>query len=327
MPDVRIGLVGTGMVSELHTAAIARSTSARLAGVFDVDRDLAVRRATEWSCHAFESYDAMLASDAVDAVFILSPTPCHVEQARAALLAGKHVLVEKPVSRNPSEIGQLVGLAKREGRICMPGHNYAYMPEYQRIRRLAAEGALGAPRLAAVMFAIAHSEEVAGHYDGVTWLVMPHHAYLIHGLLGMPASVTAGVTSPTWEKLDREDQAWFVLDYPPHTTAMLFTTLGADDDSADPWTFVVKAIGSSASASASWRTAVTRRAIGSMSLGWVPYEEAYEHELAAFVAAVEGDLDRIASPLPDAIAVAKIVSAAEKSIEQRRTVFLEEEIL
>lgn len=327
MPDVRIGLVGTGMVSELHAAAIARSRSARLAGVFDVDRELAARRATEWSCPAFESYEAMLASNSVDAVFILSPTPCHVEQARAALLAGKHVLVEKPVSRRPAEIVQLVSLAKREGRICMPGHNYAYLPEYRRIRRLAREGSLGIPRLAAVMFAIAHTEDVAAHYDGVIWLVMPHHAYLVHGLLGLPASVTAGVTSPAWETLDREDQAWLVLDYPPHTTAMLFTTLGADDDSADPWTFVVKAIGSGGSASASWRTAVTRRAIGSMSLGWVPYEESYEHELEAFVAAVAGDADRIASPLSDAIAVAKIVSAAEKSIEQRRTVFLKEEIL
>jgi predicted dehydrogenase len=324
--DVRIGLVGTGMVSELHAAAIARSKSARIAGIFDLDRELAARRAKEWSCCAFESYEAMLASSSIDAVFILSPTQCHVEQARDALRAGKHVLVEKPVSRSPAEIVQLVSLAKREGRICMPGHNYAYLPEYQRIHRLAREGSLGVPRLAAVMFAIAHSEDVASHYDGVTWLVMPHHAYLIHGLLGMPASVTAGTTSPAWEKLRREDQAWFVLDYPPHTTAMLFTTLGADDDSADPWTFVIKAIGSSGSASASWRTAVTRRAIGSMSLGWVPYEEAYERELEAFVAAVGGDVDQIASPLSDAVAVAKIIGAAEKSIEQRRTVFLKEEI-
>jgi predicted dehydrogenase len=143
----------------------------------------------------------------------------------------------------------------------------------------------------------------------------------------MPASVTAGTTSPAWLQLRREDQAWFVLDYPPHTTAMLFTTLGADDDSADPWTFVVKAIGSSGSASASWRAAVMRRAIGSMSLGWVPYEEAYERELEAFAAAVAGDADRIASPLADAVAVARIVGAAEQSIAQRRTVFLEEESL
>jgi predicted dehydrogenase len=63
-----------------------------------------------------------------------------------------------------------------------------------------------------------------------------------------------------------------------------------------------------------------------MSLGWLPYEEAYEHELAAFVAAVEGDASRIASPMSDAVAVAEIVGAAERSIRERRTVFLGEEI-
>ena len=140
----------------------------------------------------------------------------------------------------------------------------------------------------------------------------------------MPASVTAGTTSPAWTSLDREDQGWIVLDYPPHGTAMLLTYLGADDDSADPWTFVVKAIGSAGSASASWRSAVMRRAIGSMQLGWVPYEEAYEHELAAFLAAVAGDRSQIASPMADAAAVARILNAAELSSRERRTVSLSE---
>ncbi len=88
--------------------------------------------------------------------------------------------------RNAGEITQLIGLADRQGRVCVPGHNYAYIPEFARIRRLVRDGSLGVLRLAAVVFAIAHPEEVARHYDGVTWLVMPHHAYLMHGMLGMP---------------------------------------------------------------------------------------------------------------------------------------------
>lgn len=213
-------------------------------------------------------------------------------------------------------------VASRVGRVCLPGHNYAYIPEYQRIKRLVRDGDLGVLRLTAIFFAVAHSEEVASHYDGVTWLVMPHHAYLVHGLWGLPASVTAGVTTPAWKEVPREDQAWFVLDYPPHGTAMLFTTLGADDDSADPWSFVIKAIGSGGSASASWRAGVIRKAIGSMGIGWASYEEAYELQLMAFVWAVHGDESRIASPMSDAIAVAKIVRTAEASILRRRTVLL-----
>jgi predicted dehydrogenase len=310
------------MVAELHAAAIARSESARLVGLFDTDQALAQRRGVEWSCKPFPSFESLLGSAEVDAVYILSPTEHHVAQAQAALMAGKHVLVEKPVSRESAEISSLIELAAGQRKVCMPGHNYAYMPEYRRIRRLARDGSLGVVRLAAVMFAIAHTEVVASHYDGVTWLVLPHHAYLVHGLLGMPFSVTAGVTQPAWDKLDREDQVWCVLEYPPHGTAMLFTTLGADDDSTDPWTFVVKAIGSEGSASASWRAAVLRRAAGSMDRGWAPYEEAYEHELAAFVAATRGDESHVASPMEDAAAVAMIVGAAELSARERRTVLL-----
>jgi predicted dehydrogenase len=266
----------------------------------------------------------MLSASDIDAVFVLSPTGHHIAQASAALKAGKHVLVEKPVGRNAAEISLLIDLAQRQGRVCIPGHNYAYIPEFERIRRLVADGRLGTVRLAAVVFAIAHTEEVARHYDGVTWLVMPHHAYLMYGMLGLPASVTAGLTEPAWTSHDCEDQGWIVLDYPPHTTAMLVATLGADDDSADPWTFVVKAIGSAGSASASWRSAVVRQALGSMQLGWIPYEEAYAHELAAFLAAVAGDSSRIASPMADALAVARILTAAELSTRERRTVRLSE---
>jgi predicted dehydrogenase len=319
---LRIAFAGAGMVAELHAAAIRRSPLAQLVGVYDPDRQLAARRSDEWSCLAYPTFESVLASSDIDAVFVLSPSQYHVQQARAVLLSDKHVLVEKPVSRKPAEIARLIALATRQERVCIPGHNYAYIPEYQRIRRLVHDGSLGILRLAAIFFAVAHSEEVASHYDGVNWLVMPHHAYLVHGLLGSPASVTAGVTEPAWRHIQREDQAWYVLDYPPHGTAMLFATLGADDDSADPWSFVVKAIGSGGSASATWRAGVVRRAIGSMGIGWAPYEEAYEAQLAAFIAAIGGDDSRIASPMSDAIAVAKIVRTAEASVMRRRTVLL-----
>jgi predicted dehydrogenase len=317
---VRIAFLGGGMVADLHAAAIHRMESAELVGLFDPDKPTADRRSQEWACVVYPSVESVLSAADIDAVFVLSPSAHHIAQARAALLAGKHVLVEKPVGRNPVEIARLNSLAARRGKVCLPGHNYAYIPEYQRIRRLVRTGRLGDVRLTAIVYALAHPEEIARHYDGITWLVMPHHAYLVHGLLGLPASITAGITEPAWEEIRREDQAWFVLDYPPHGTAMLFATLGADDDSADPWSFVVKAIGSQGSASASWRAGVVRRAIGSMGIGWVPYEESYDSQLLAFVSAVSGDDSAIASTMSDAVAVAKIIRAAELSIRRRRTI-------
>ena len=322
MKKVRIALLGAGMVAERHAQAISLCAGAELAGVFDIDADASRRRAAEWGCQAFESFDSLLDAPDVEAVFVLTPTDLHIEHARRALSSGKHVLVEKPVSRRASDVRALIRLAARRRVTCVPGHNYAYLPEYTRIKRLVHDGQLGAPRMAAVMFAIAHSEDVASHYDGVTWLVMPHHAYLLYGLFGLPRRVTAGAPRPAWERLEREDQAWVVLDYEPHLTAILFTTLGADDDSADPWTFTIKVLGSRGSASASWRSAIGRPAPGDTRLRLFAYEEAYERQVAAFVAAVRGDPSQIVSPLEDAAAVARLVGAAETSIRRSRPIYL-----
>jgi predicted dehydrogenase len=318
---LRIALAGAGMVSELHAPAIARSDRTVLAGVFDPDRSLSERRAESWSCADYSSLEELLGSD-VDAVFVLTPTALHVETALAALEAGKHVLVEKPVASGVDELERLVAAAGASDRVCMPGHNYAYVPELARMRRLVHAGRLGEIRLLSVMFAIAHEERVAAHYDGALRLVLPHHAYLAAGLLGLPARVHAGVTEPGWERLEQEDQAWIALDYPPRTTALLFATIAVDDDSADPWTFVVKALGTKGSASATWRSGIYQDEAGSMSAGYAAYEEAYELELDAFCQAVAGDPDAIASTMEDAVAVERILTAAEAAARSHRAVEL-----
>jgi predicted dehydrogenase len=261
-----------------------------------------------------------VSSDEVDAVFVLSPTRYHLEHAQAALEAGKHVLVEKPVGRDPQEIRAVAALAAERSLVCMPGHNYAYMPEFRRMVRMVREGRVGEPRLVSVTFALAHAEDVAARYDGVTWLVMPHHVYLTLALLGLPATATGGTTAPMWTHIEQEDQGWIALDYPPHTTALLFATLGADDDASDPWTFAVKVIGTGGSASATWRAAVERDDTGGFSLGWVLYREAYELELAAFLAAVDGDASAVLSTMTDAAAVAEVLAAAEQAIAEKRTI-------
>jgi predicted dehydrogenase len=310
---VRIGFLGCGMVAEMHRAAIERARGAELVGVFDPDP----ARARACGVEAYPNAAAMLADDDVEAVFVLTPTATHVELAIAVLRAGKHVLVEKPVARDREELRQLLREAEVAGTVCLPGHNYAYVPEIARMVRLVRHGSLGEIRLLSIVFAIAHREEVAERYDGVVRLVMPHHAYLAHRLMGVPASVQAGVTEPGWDRLRRHDQCWIALDYPPRGTGLLFASLGVDDESADPWTFVVKALGTQGSASATWRTGVWKSAIGSMSTAFAPYEEAYELQLEAFCRAVRGDPSRVQSTLQDAIAAERILSAAEAAIRTR----------
>jgi predicted dehydrogenase len=316
---LRIGFAGAGMVAELHALAISRSAEAGLTAVFDPDAELANARAAQWGCRAHATLDGLLA-DELDAIFVLTPTEAHVETAIAALETGKHTLVEKPVASDLGELERLVSVADAADVVCMPGHNYAYVPELARMRRLARDGRLGDLRLLSIMFAIAHTEEVAGHYEGVVRLVLPHHAYLAVGLLGLPERVSAGVTEPGWDHLSQPDQAWMALDYPPHGTALLFATLAVDDDSADPWTFVVKALGTKGSASATWRSGIYEADAGSMATGYAAYEESYELELAAFCRAVRGEGSAIASTLADAVAVERVLTAAETAARSHRAV-------
>jgi predicted dehydrogenase len=312
---IRVGFSGCGIVSELHAQAIASNPRTELAAVFDPDRDRAEAAAARWQCRTHAAYADLLGDAEVDAVFVLSPTPHHLEQARAALEAGKDVLVEKPVALDSADAEQLVRDAADSGRVCMPGHNYAYIPEFRRVRDVVRSGELGEVRYVAISYSIAHTEEVASRYDGVLQVVMPHHAYLATGLLGEPAAVFAGRTEPGWTSLARDDQCWMVLEYPPRATALLFASMAVDDGSPGAWTFLVKAVGTQGSIAGSWDVAALSDAAGGRRLRL--YEESFRHELAAFVAAVDGVPDAIVSPLADAASVGRVLTAAGAAIEQR----------
>jgi predicted dehydrogenase len=92
---------------------------------------------------AVESLDVVLRDGDVEAVVIATPPGTHYGLARAALLAGKHVLVEKPLSICAAEAAELVDLAASRGRTLMVDHTYVYHPAVQKIRQLIGEGELG----------------------------------------------------------------------------------------------------------------------------------------------------------------------------------------
>ncbi|WP_433181523.1 Gfo/Idh/MocA family protein [Actinoallomurus sp. CA-150999] len=89
------------------------------------------------------SYEAVLDDPAVDAVAIATPAATHFDLVRSALEAGKHVLVEKPLTMSAAEGRKLVDLADRTGRVLMCDHTYCYTPAVRRIRELIHGGELG----------------------------------------------------------------------------------------------------------------------------------------------------------------------------------------
>lgn len=89
------------------------------------------------------SYERVLADPAVSAVAIATPAATHFDLVRAALEAGKHVLVEKPLTSSAAEGAKLAALAERSGLVLMCDHTYCFTPAVRRIRELIGSGEIG----------------------------------------------------------------------------------------------------------------------------------------------------------------------------------------
>ena len=88
-------------------------------------------------------YEDLLEDDSLDAVVVSTPVATHFPLTRAALTAGKHVLVEKPPATRAQEMDELVALAEERDRVLMPGHLLLYHPGIRRVKEMIAAGELG----------------------------------------------------------------------------------------------------------------------------------------------------------------------------------------
>jgi len=112
-----VGVIGVGSIADMHLAAYAANDDVRLAGVYDINPDRGVQKAAAFDVsRVHPSLASLLADPDIDAVSVCTWNDSHAEIATAALHAGKHVLVEKPLSRTVSEAEALVEAVERTGR-------------------------------------------------------------------------------------------------------------------------------------------------------------------------------------------------------------------
>jgi len=122
----RIGVVGTGHLGSLHAKMLGEIGTAQLVGVYDNDAERchAVARAARTT--AFSGLPELLGG--VDALCIATPTSTHAHIAMEALRAGKHVFIEKPITRTVQEGADLLALAKESGLKVQVGHIERFNP-------------------------------------------------------------------------------------------------------------------------------------------------------------------------------------------------------
>jgi predicted dehydrogenase len=145
-PRLRVALIGCGGISGAHAHAYRTlgHDVAQVTACADAALPLAERRASELGAgFVTDDYRAAIYRTDVDAVDICLPHHLHAEVALAALAAGKHVLVEKPMACSMTECRAMVEAAAHAGRTLMVAQCQRYMPSYRGVHRLVAEGALG----------------------------------------------------------------------------------------------------------------------------------------------------------------------------------------
>jgi len=115
-----------------------------LSALCDLDGDLQLRFAERYpGARVHASFDDLLSDDEITGVVIATPVPTHYPLARAALAAGKHVLVEKPPAMRAAEIDELLSLASERDLVLMPGHLLLYHPGVRKLKELIDAGELG----------------------------------------------------------------------------------------------------------------------------------------------------------------------------------------
>lgn len=138
----RAGMVGAGLISEHHVAAVQGLADVDLVGVHDSDVRRAEARAAEWSTTAYASLDALVEAGA-NVIHVLTPPSTHAQVALDALGRGCHVLIEKPIAESPADARQIGEAAAARGLVATVDHSLLYDPQVLAAREQVRAGAVG----------------------------------------------------------------------------------------------------------------------------------------------------------------------------------------
>ncbi|MGI9335180.1 MAG: Gfo/Idh/MocA family protein, partial [Gammaproteobacteria bacterium] len=139
---VRLAVVGAGVIGKKHLSRIAADAGAELVAIVD-PAPPAAELAAGYEVALFADAESMLSEIRPDGVVVATPTVVHLAPTLAALEAGAHVLVEKPIAATLEEAGQIVDASMRTGLPVLVGHQRRYYPLMARAREIIHGGEIG----------------------------------------------------------------------------------------------------------------------------------------------------------------------------------------
>lgn len=213
--QVKVGVLGAGYWGPKLIRNFQEIPDADMSIVCDLRQDrLDHIKELYPSTRVTTDYREVLESD-VEAVAIATPILTHHRVARDALLAGKHVLVEKPLTANSAEAEDLVEVADRLGLSLMVGHTFEYNPAVEHLRKLIASGELGR------IYYLNATRVNLGIFQpdiNVVWDLAPHDVSILMFILGMQP-VTVSARGGAYVRPKVHDVAYLTLQFPNEVLA------------------------------------------------------------------------------------------------------------
>jgi predicted dehydrogenase len=180
MKELRFGVIGWGYWGPKIARNLKSLPHVAVSMVADVDPLRIAELAGQTEVETTTEIEQVFRSN-VDGVIIATPVKTHFRLAKKALLHGKHVLVEKPLTANVAEAEELVALAQQQQRILMVGHTFEYSPAVNELRKLVQSGDLGK------IYCIEAERVNLGLFRSdinVIWDLAPHDISILHYILG-----------------------------------------------------------------------------------------------------------------------------------------------
>lgn len=143
MSKIKVGVVGTGFIGPAHIEALRRLPNVEVVALCEVTAELARQKADGLGIERAYTFDELLKQDDIQCIHICTPNFLHFSQSKAALLAGKHVVCEKPLAKDLAEAAELVELAEKTGLVNAVHFNLRYYPLARQMKTMREKGELG----------------------------------------------------------------------------------------------------------------------------------------------------------------------------------------
>ena len=140
---VGFGIIGAGMIADLHARAISQLDNTTLIGVFDLNLDAAAKLAKKFNCRCYERLEELLADPMIQAVTIATPSGKHADVAIPAAKAGKHILCEKPIEITLERADAVIQACNENNCLLSPVFQARFSRPVQLVRKAMRDGRFG----------------------------------------------------------------------------------------------------------------------------------------------------------------------------------------